>query len=322
MSPIKYGILGCGKHALQSHAIPGKEVKEFKLTTLCDISETNMDAFEEAYGESLLKFTDSGKFFHSDVEAVLIATPDEYHFSNLFSVVQMGKHCLVEKPLVTTIKDLKSLQTILDTADDHDIIITSCHPRRFDPPFVWLKENLDGLMRNLGNVVSFHFDFSYHKPSKDWKQERGLLLDHVNHEIDLLHYLFGHQEFQTSKLIDSFDRYHVTGVREDDIVFEFRGTRRLDLRKYPEWATIRFDSGEVSIDAHQGKARVYFHNLGRVKETDIPPTDYQQRNFGVMQNFADAIRGSCKSYLSADDLYVNSAMSVILTERRNFISGS
>ena len=50
---MKYGILGCGKHALQSHAIPGRDLEGLKLVAICDISEKQLVSFEEDYGVKL-----------------------------------------------------------------------------------------------------------------------------------------------------------------------------------------------------------------------------------------------------------------------------
>lgn len=313
---MKYGILGCGKHALHSHAIPGKDLDGLELVTICDISEKQLASFEQAYGRELAKFTDKQKFFHSGIGAVLVGTPDEYHYQDLVLVVEAGLHAFVEKPLGVTSNEVKGLEKLLRGASDKGLVVSSCHPRRYDPPFMWLKDNLSKLGDELGAPIEFRFDFSYHKPSKDWKHTRGLLLDHANHEIDLLHYFFGHGEFEAIKLADSFDHYQVIGSRTDGIRFSFSGTRRLESRKYPEWVNIRFERGEVLLDAHQGIVRINYHDKSSIDEIKIQPTDYDSRGRGTMVNFAGAINGTEDCYLSSADLYINSATSVMLTENK------
>jgi predicted dehydrogenase len=316
MAKIKYGILGCGKHALQSHAIPGKELEELELIAICDISSGQLEQFEKSYGKELAKYTDKNEFLSSGITAVLIATPDQFHYQDLVSVIGKGLHAFVEKPLAVTSQEVIGLEKLLKRTANLGLIVSSCHPRRYDPPFMWLKENLPGFLNELGNPIEFRFDFSYHKPSKDWKHTRGLLLDHVNHEIDLMNYLFSHAAFEAIKLTDSFDEYHVVGCRADNIRFNFTGTRRLESHEYLEYTIIRFDRGEIVLDAHQGIARINCHDINIAKEIKIQPTDYQARGKATMENFGKAINKIEKCYLSSKDLYLNTAMSVMLTKKK------
>ena len=102
---IKYGIIGCGKHALNSHAIPCKDVPNLELTAICDISLKGLTKFEEVYGKPLDKFIDREKFFYSNIDAILIGTPDKCHSNDLIDSVIAGKHTFAEKPLATKLLD-------------------------------------------------------------------------------------------------------------------------------------------------------------------------------------------------------------------------
>ena len=316
MKQIKYGIIGCGSHALRSHALPTKEMEELKLEALCDISLENMEKFESELDVQIDKYTDQKEFFNSGIDAVLIGTPDEYHLENLRDTINAGKHAFVEKPLATKKEELTELMEILNLAKEKNLVVTSCHPRRFDPPFMWLKENVNSF--EMGKPLSFQFDFSYHKPTEIWKHERGLLLDHANHEIDLMNYVFGHSGFEAHRLIDTYDAYHVVGLREDDISFNFSGTRRLESRQYLEFCKVRCERGELTLDSKRGIVSVYNHDNKKIEEIIIKPTDYPKWGKGTMTNFADAINGKAPNYLSQEDLYVNTAMSVVLSEDKKW----
>ena len=315
---VKYGIIGCGKHALQSHAIPGKDIPNLELTAICDISTKSLDNFEKEYADKLEKYKDSIEFFNSNINAVLIGSPDEVHFQNLRDSIHAGNHTFAEKPLATKSEELTDLNNLLNIAAKNNLIISSCHLRRFDPPFIWLKENIPSFEQAFGKPMNFSFDFSYHKPSKTWKHDRGLLLDHANHEIDLLNFLFGHSDFEAKTLHDSHDRYHIAGNRGDNINFDFQGTRRLDSRNYLEWAGVRFEKADVKIDTHKGMVRVHKHESNEVFEYDIPKTDYNLRGKMTLVNFANAIQGYEDCYLTNEDLFVNTAVSVALSEKDDY----
>lgn len=318
MEKVKYGIIGCGKHALQSHALVTRNSDYLQLLALSDISIESMRKFEKQYGQELKKYSTEEDILNSDIDAVLISTPDECHAQAMYNALEAGKHVFVEKPLGTIEKDLKLITKSIELAKRKNLILTSCHPRRFDTPFAWLKENIKEIKKELGESINFEFDFSYHKPSKDWKRDRGLLLDHANHEIDLLHFIYGYSDFEVTKLIDDYDRYHIVGMREDGLAFSFSGTRRLDSRKYDEFVKIRFERGELTLDAHKGTLIVTNHDARKIKKLNVRGTDYQKRFKLTTDNFGATILGKDVNYLTDKDLYVNNALSILLSVQKNW----
>ncbi|HSW74610.1 MAG TPA: Gfo/Idh/MocA family oxidoreductase [Candidatus Saccharimonadales bacterium] len=320
MEKIQYGVIGCGEHALQSHAVPNEHIAELALTGVFDLSEERMHRFVSEVGNAntIQRFATREEILNSTNSAVLIGTPDEFHFDDLAAAVQAGKHAFIEKPLAVNATQLETLPDILKTASQNGLIVSSCHPRRYDPPYVWLKNHLPEFRDTLGEPLQIKTDFSYHKPVRDWKHDRGLLLDHANHEIDLVNFVFGHSGFDATRLTDSYDRYQVAGIRDDGISFDFSGTRRLNAKVYPEWAGIRFEAGEVTIDTHKGFARIANHETGKESQPPVPVTAYEERGAATMQNFGRAILGLAEPYLSTQDLYVNTALSVILSNQKTW----
>jgi hypothetical protein len=134
----------------------------------------------------------------------------------------------------------------------------------------------------------------------------------MNHEIDILNFVLGHSGFESRKIHDGYDAYHVVGTRDDSITFEFRGTRRLESRKYIETLTMRFDRGQV--EASDGYIIIDNHD-GEIREVRVDPTDYALRGRMVTDNFIKCIDGKEKCYLTTEDLYVNNAVCVMLTEQ-------
>lgn len=314
MEKIGYGIIGCGGHALQAHALPGKDIPELELQAVCDIDPKRAIEFSRNYGEELMVCEDIEQLLASDIQAVLIATPDEFHIEQLELAVDAKKHVLIEKPLVVKSSDLDDLDFLLRLAASRGLIVTTCHPRRFDPPFVWLKNRMGVVIDELGPVASFNFDFSYHRPEAAWKASRNLLLDHLNHEIDLVHYLLGITSFDARMVCDSFDQYRVTGQRDDGIFLNFHGTRRLESKVYRESLVLRHDRGETRVDAHSGFANIVNHETGGAYLLDCGMTDYYARSLRVMRNFMETIRGISQNYLTPQDLWVNNWLGVILKE--------
>jgi predicted dehydrogenase len=306
MTPIHLGIVGCGGHA-QHHAehLP----QDFSIRAIWDPDQAAMEKIE-----SPLKMgTIEALINSSTIEAVLICSPDEYHLEQIDMALKAGKHVFCEKPLLIEGQSITALKDMFEYADEKGLVLTTCHLRRFDKPFVWLKSEVlarrSDFPVEFGKVLHISFDFSYHVPSNDWKHGRSLLLDHLNHEVDLMNYLFGIQGFNAWKIHDGFDHYEVAGKRDDEISFHFMGTRRLMSSKYPEWCNVRFERGEIRLDMLMGLAYIIGHDSGATMIVPHLDIDYEGRLEHVMKNFAESIGRSNRDYSQAGKLHAGDYLS-------------
>ncbi|MDO8571992.1 MAG: Gfo/Idh/MocA family oxidoreductase, partial [bacterium] len=99
MQKVRYGIIGCGEHARRAHLIPAKEIQSLELVAVSDFSQDRMNLFENEVGYAVKKYSTAKELLASDVDAVLIATPDESHAQLLVQAIRAHKHVLCEKPL-------------------------------------------------------------------------------------------------------------------------------------------------------------------------------------------------------------------------------
>ena len=334
---VRIAFAGLGDHALRSHlkhlinSDKCKVVGAFSLDlNSFDISaniegnpsflEVNgLDASFKKYGTYRELLADK------DVDAVLIASPDQFHLPQLKQAVEAGKHVFCEKPLCTSQEELPIIQAILKDASEKGLKVSSCHPRRFDPPYIWTKENLGELVKQHGKVLSLSLDFSYHEPSDDKSGLHGgsLLLDHANHEIDYTNFLLGRSGINLTRLTDSNDQYALSGIRDDGVIIHFHGSRRLATSIYPEKIHIRFDRAELEINTYDSRlSRLINHEeiihqeAGKVTENTCvktishPVTDYNSRFLDVNNDWLDSIRKGKQGYLSNEDMIFNTAASV------------
>lgn len=305
---INIGIIGCGTHA-QHHARHCGQFAQIVAAWDPDFKVTfKVGAFfQHGSLEALLE--------NEEVEAVMICSPDKHHLAQIELALAAGKHVFCEKPLLVPGQPIKHLEAAFDWAARKKLVISSCHPRRFDRPFDWLGGKLRSgeFLDRFGKAVSFDFDFSYHTPSNEWKHSRSLLLDHINHEVDLMNALFEIQGFEAWKLCDGHDHYDVVGKRDDGITFHFKGTRRLNERFYHEWCRVRFERGEVEVDMMKGWARISDHDQKIIEETIGLSIDYDGRLAKVMDNFADVQIGQRQTgYLSRSEMLMNTEAGIVL----------
>lgn len=305
---VQIGIIGCGTHA-QHHA-----KHRGQMATIAAAWDPDPEA-ARMVGAPFKCKTLEDLLACEEVQAVMICSPDQHHLDQIEMSLQAGKHVFCEKPLLIPGQPIERLEAAFDLAASKKLVISSCHPRRFDRPIGWLAGKLSSgeLFNRFGRVVSFDFDFSYHTPSNAWKHARSLLLDHINHEVDLMNALFGIQSFDAWKLADGHDHYDAVGKRDDGITFHFKGTRRLNEHFYHEWCRVRFERGEVEIDMMNGWARTSDHGQKIVETTSGLSIDYDGRLAKVMDNFTDVQIGWGQTgYLSRSEMLMNTEAGIVL----------
>lgn len=321
---MNIGIIGVGEHSQQSHLKFLAGVENTNIVALADLDRTKMRKVNKKFNLDAVQTTEWERITRDDnVEAVFIMTPDRFHTAQLMTAVAMGKHVFCEKPLADNSADYRVVDHALNEAAENNLVVSSCHPRRFDPPYVNTKHLIEdpallGQAFNtdqpidMGRPLGFDFTFRYHKPSKVGLHE-SLMFDHMNHEIDLANYLFGVSGLQKAvKLHDSATRYSVSGIRNDGIELTFRGSRDLDSRVYQEDMRINFERGALMVDAHQGTASLDYEDMPTKRlQSPALKTDYDGRFLLTNLNFLQSIRGE-RPYLTADELRINTMAAIAL----------
>lgn len=305
------GIIGCGEHARHHAEHCGRFAIPMGVWDPIPAAMAKL-------GHVPMFPTIEALLVDPSIEAVIIGSPEEFHLEQTRMALEAGKHVFCEKPLLVPGQGIGELEALFDLAKSNGLVLTSCHPRRFDRPFMWFKHKFlehKGTSFELGRPVSLDFDFSYHKPSMKWKHERSLLLDHINHEVDLMNFFFGISGFAAWRLKDGFDEYEVSGKREDGITFHFHGTRRLDSGVYPEWCRVRFEQGEVTMDMMADRAVVMDHESGTAMSTPKLGIDYGGRLDRVMDAFVRQIQGDGKAYLTPSEMLMNTEAAIVLSSQ-------
>ena len=104
MKKIKVGIIGCGSIADIAHFPSIDKYPETELVAVCDTDKKR--AMQAAMKWNAKKyFTSYTEIFDkSDLDAVVIATPNALHYEQALAAAEAGVHLLIEKPLAVTNK--------------------------------------------------------------------------------------------------------------------------------------------------------------------------------------------------------------------------
>ncbi len=312
-------FLGVGKHCSRSHIAPLNKLG----ANVWGFFDPNQGNINKAIAEHALEDV---RIFNSDDEgmaeadAVVIASPDRFHLSQMIKAIGNGCHVFCEKPLAASVDEVHMLKVLFEAAAKVGLTITTCHPRRMDPQYIHVKQHLENFCNLMGRVVEVHLDFSYHIPSKTGLHGGSLLQDHANHEIDYFCWLMGIKAFTAYKLYDEEDRYALSGVNEDGVVFHFGGTRRLEESIYAETIRIRFDSGEVLIDTERPDNSYFqYRNDGeRISISRMPKADHDKKFMDLNYHWLQVMAGEADNYVSTEQMLLNTAMSVSFQDNHTF----
>lgn len=325
---IKLGFIGCGGHSGR-HADVLKQIPhDFTIVGAMDTDQKVAVKFLVDHNAAGLATSDLSDFMAvAGMDAVLIGTPHKYHLELCKTVLAGGKHVLCEKPLWEGAHQDEG-RRVINNAAQRGLIFSSCHLRRYEEEYIHVKDHLPEYIRDFGPPVEARFQFFYHEPSTGWKMNDSLLLDHMNHEIDLVHFLFGHSKTQFWRLSHSHDEYRAAGKTENGLGIWFSGYRRLKTRTFRNELELIFERGrvrtEIVLDSVTGIVNSTISAQSfeddKLVVTNFRAHSYDNALVGVMKNFAAAIRGEEPCYLRAEDLIVNTTLcnDLVTSEHASF----
>ena len=135
------------------------------------------EEFSTTYYDDIDKLADS-------VDALSVATPTDLHFDVVKSLLNKGKHVLVEKPITTTVEEANEL---VELAKEKNVALMVGHVERFNPVMDYLEEKLDDPM-----FIEAHRLAPY-PPVRPGLRPRGtevgVVLDLMIHDIDVILHL-------------------------------------------------------------------------------------------------------------------------------------
>jgi predicted dehydrogenase len=102
---IRLALIGAGIMGTEDTNTALKHTN-VSLVAVCDLYDGRLDAAKKKWGDHLFLTKDHKEILkRSDVDAVIIGTPDSWHKQISMDALQAGKHVYCEKPMVHTIKE-------------------------------------------------------------------------------------------------------------------------------------------------------------------------------------------------------------------------
>lgn len=107
---LKIGVIGCGGMATHhmGHLVRNKENDNIDVIAVSDVYEKRLEAAAKLTGGA--KFKEYRRLLdNKDVDYVLIATPEHWHYQMSADAIEAGKHVYCEKPMTRYAEEAKKL---------------------------------------------------------------------------------------------------------------------------------------------------------------------------------------------------------------------
>ncbi len=182
---------------------------EVDFSALVDPEPKNIAALKEAFPaiKDAPEFSDYKDALNNvELDAVLIASPHTLHFQQAMDCLEKGLHCLIEKPMVCSVSDAK---TLIAEAEKRNRIICLAYQRHYQPAYRYIKQVVDsGELGEVTYVSALQCQNWKKATSGTWRQipelsGGGQLNDSGSHLIDIILWTTGLEPKEVTGYIDN-----------------------------------------------------------------------------------------------------------------------
>jgi scyllo-inositol 2-dehydrogenase (NADP+) len=189
MDKIQVGLVGYGVSGRVFHGPLLRSNLNFELTHV--VSSQKAKVHQDFPEARVMEEFDI--LLKSDVDLIVITTPNTLHFSQTKAALNANKNVILEKPFTPTSKEGEEL---IELSSKKNLMLTVFQNRRWDGDFLTVQRLLSE--KKMGKIITFESHFDRFRPmiNKDRWRERetpgsGILYDLGSHLIDQALVLFG-----------------------------------------------------------------------------------------------------------------------------------
>jgi scyllo-inositol 2-dehydrogenase (NADP+) len=190
MSPnIRAGIIGYGPAGSILHA---PLIGHTQGLTLAGAATSQADKLKADWPEAKAFATPEAMIGATDIDLIVIASPNQTHVPLALSALEAGKHVVIDKPFAITAAEAEAM---IAQAEAKNLVLSAFHNRRWDADFLTLR----ALMASgeLGRITQLESHYDRFRPAirQRWREQpgpgAGLWCDLGSHLVDQSLVLFG-----------------------------------------------------------------------------------------------------------------------------------
>jgi phthalate 4,5-cis-dihydrodiol dehydrogenase len=191
LSRLKFGLVGIGAGA--KNLLAGFAVSEnAQLTAAADLREDALAAMAAEFGVATFRSVED-MCRQGDVDAVWVATPNQFHAQHAIAALECGKHVIVSKPMAVTLEECDAMNL---AAERHGVLLLAGHSQAMAAPIRKMTELVrSGEYGRLAMVHTWHYTDWLYRPrlpaELDESQGGGAVFRQSPHQIDIVRSIGG-----------------------------------------------------------------------------------------------------------------------------------
>ena len=186
---LRLGIAGLGVASTQILP-PIADLPFIKITAAADTRADALAKFRETYkGETFDSV--EGLCSSGNVDAVYVATPNDFHAQHAMTAARHKKHVIVEKPMALSIEECEAMN---DAAEQNGVKLLCGHTHSFDPPVRKIREIVkSGELGRLRMINTWNYNEFMYRPRmrRELALSRGVVLNQGPHQVDIVRLIGG-----------------------------------------------------------------------------------------------------------------------------------
>lgn len=199
LKPLSIAIIGGGNRGQIYADYATKHPQELCVVAIVEPNDIKREHLANLHSiNAKQSFSNDADFFDHNrlADAVLIASPDQYHHAQVIQCLKKGYHVLLEKPIAQTIAECREIAAL---AKEVNRIVGVCHVLRYSNCYQKVKEILvSGELGKIMNVI--HFEpiglerMAHAFVRGQWRKEEEtgpIIMTKSCHDLDLIQWLIG-----------------------------------------------------------------------------------------------------------------------------------
>jgi len=286
---------------------------ECTVQMVTDLSEERLQYVRNNYTNIQTSKEATSIFLDKTIDAVVIATPVQTHYSLALQALQSGKHVLIEKPMATSIKEIDDLAC---EAKKRSLTLMAGHTFIYNSAVRYIKS-----MISRGELGSLRYIYSQRLNLGRIRTDVDALWNFAPHDISIIQFwLDDISPLSISKdgmdfIQDGIDDVVFMTIRYPNKVLAHIHVSWLDPRKVRQMVVVGTKKMVVYDDISDDKIAIYDKGidkksiLGENMDYDsqhrvqfsyrsgdllLPAIEYQEPLAVEVQHFIDCIKGTTK----------------------------
>jgi phthalate 4,5-cis-dihydrodiol dehydrogenase len=185
MKKLKLGVVGLGR----AFALTAPTLAADKRVQVTGVTDPRAEAIAQAERDFGAKgFPSLESLLKSDIEAVYVATPHQFHAEQACLAAAAGKHVLVEKPMALSVDECRAMA---EAARARGVCLVVGPSHSFDLPIKKAKQLVEsGRYGRVRMITAINFTDFLYRPRRPEELEHALLNQSAHH-VDIVRLLAG-----------------------------------------------------------------------------------------------------------------------------------